>query len=481
MNRVDFIGQTRQDSDNAPSATARLINCYREPLGGRTNATLKAVPGLVSFSTLSGVWTRAIARINELLYVVHGGFLYEITSTGATKQLGAIADDENTTISGNAGSVTVVAGGNYYVWDGTTLSQPSTGAISSVGSVTFIGFLTVLTEKDGKKLQWSTISAGVPDPKTMNALDFASAEQRDDDLVRGMVSGGVLYAFKDRSIEMWQRATAGIQVIQSRTLDHGLEGFNLACEFPDGLFYVGSDGKARILSAGASQPVSTVSVETAIENGTPTHCLHYQVEGHDMLCIRFSDRPAWCLDLSTGEWHERATGPDFDPWAAIGAVKAYDSQFAITQLGDVVTMQSSNEDLGETLVQRAVSRTFQLNRQFFRVPELEILGRTGEEPSPIFGDYFLGDGNGAALLGSLTEVLTIGDVERTVPKIELRVSRDFGRTWSAPKVRTFGNLGDYEHVIKWRALGRFKQMTAEITWSDDPTIPIDSEAYVRVA
>lgn len=478
--KVDFAGSTRRDPDNRGANSARLVNCYREPLGGRSQMVLKRVPGLVEFGTTGAAFLRAMAVVDGEIYTVASGTLYRVTVDGRTETIGSVDDDENTAISGNNGAVTVTANGKYYLWDGTTLSQPTTGALSTVGSVTYLGFRTILTEKDGRAVQWSTINSGVPEPQTMNALDFASAEQTDDNIVRAVASGSLMYVFKERSTEIWGVGTDGPIFLAGRVWDVGLKSFNLVCEMPEGVFFVGHDGIAYIASGGSRQPVSPKPIDTAINQGRPTHCTYHAVEGAKFLTIRFSDRASWVFDIGSGEWHERALGVNHEPWPIVATVNAHAGYFAGSLYGDLGEFANYPYDLGQLVVCEATSRTFEGERDRFRIREIEFQGRVGVAPLGLTEIVTLMDSDEALVLAEGDLPLGIGGgLGSEVPQVEMFTSGDYGLTWDAPRRQNFGELGDYDHRIVFGPLGQFRQFTARLRWSNIADTPIDAEAYLE--
>jgi hypothetical protein len=51
-----------------------------------------------------------------------------------------------------------------------------------------------------------------------------------------------------------------------------------------------------------------------------------------------------------------------------------------------------------------------------------------------------------------------------IPTITLQVSRDQGRTWSAPRTIEVGRLGEYQHLPTWRCLGRARGWPFRFTY-----------------
>lgn len=441
--KVEFVGQSARDADFTIANTSRLVNCYREPIvsGGRSAYAVKSVLGLAEFSSLPGVFVRDMATVSGKLFAVGAGALYEIGSTGGVTNRGAITDDADTTMAGNNGDVTIVADGDYWHWDGTTLTNPTPGAFSNFGAVEYIGNYTVLTEASGRRFQWSDLA----DATTLPGLNFSTADGKDDNLVRPFAINGLLYLFKETSFEVWYitgqsganafaRQAGGVQ-------DIGLKGKRLICRIPGSAFFVGSDGRAHLISGGI-QPVSTPPVETAIQQGEAERCFAYEDEGHTFCVVTFRDRPAWVYDVSTGEWHERAED-DLQPWSASCAVKFQGYWYAGRDDGSILQFARVNTDRGADLIREATSRTLEQDGQRITIQQLELFPRQG------FAD------------GTIT----------------LSISRDGGATWSAPKART-STLGNYATRMIWRSLGQARMFTAKVRWTDAHDVSILAEGRI---
>ncbi|MDZ7824697.1 MAG: hypothetical protein U5K75_12145 [Ahrensia sp.] len=440
---VEFVGQSSRDSDNGWANTSRLINCYRER-SGDGQSVIKSVLGLVPVSSIPSTFCRAMATINGVLYIAQGGKLYSLASNGMVSSLGVIKDSPYTSISGNNGKITIVADNDYYVLNNLVLSTPATGAFSEFGSVTFYKQLTVLTEANGRRIQWSAVA----NPLSLNGLDFASAESRDDKIIRALPIAGSLWVFKETSIERWAVNSSGdLQSIVGSEVGNGLKSFRLITEFPNGAAFVGDDNKVRI--APGMQVVSTPAVETSIVQDKPDSVFYYQDEGHEFIVLTFSDRPAWVFDLFSGEWHERATGKD-GPWAIKASSNAYGNFYACGDDGELQYFARTNADASIPLIRTAIGRTIENEGSDFKVINFQIRANVGRSTS----------------------------VE---PFIDLLVSKDRGKTWVDPRPRSAGKVGQYKTRIKWLALGRFKQFTPQISWADPVDINIGSVAFMETA
>jgi hypothetical protein len=447
MAQLQFFGPSGRDADNRAANSARLINCYLEPVqaGGRTGLTIKAAPGMMEFTVIPGIFVRAIGEVGGLLYAVSNGRLYSVTSAGVVTNLGAIDDSANATLTGNNGVVTLTVDGRYFVRSGGTISEPAAGAFSAMGACDFIGGYTVITELNGRRFQWS----GLADGTTLPGLNFSTADGRDDNAIRPYQINGSLYIFKERSHEVWyvtgQAGANAFERMAGGVVDIGLKAFGLICRTDVGAFMVGDDNRAYVIAEGMT-PVSNPAVETAIATQGPTFCFTYDDEGHTFCAIAMTGGPAWVFDTATGEWHERAYGIDFDPWPVVASARWGNAFYVALAGGDLLSLGPMRTDAGVPLLRRMVSRTLANDGQRFCLSEVEIFPRQGFDAASVM----------------------------------LRMSRDNGMTWSAPKVRGFA-VGEYGKRLIWRQLGQFRQATAEITISDAAAVTMNAEGRVVVS
>lgn len=458
MPRIEFVRQSSRDADNRAGTTERLVNFYPEPVnrGGRAAFSLRNVLGAEDFSTLPGVFARALANIpdanqSERLFCANNSQLISVDSLGVTTGVGAIVDDAETSISGNNGDVTVVSGGNYYRFDGATVSQPAVGAFSSFGSVDFLRGYTLLTEKGGRQIQWSALA----DASSLPGLNFATAEGRNDVIIRGVSIGGNFWVFKETSIEVWQNtglaSEEAFSSIPGLLIEVGLKSFNLVAKFPGGAFFVGSDDVMYLAAGTEVRPVSGVAVNTAIRNGTPTHCNYHEDEAHKFLTIRFGDRPAWVYDFSTELWHERASGEDGASNIEVTA-HAFGKWRGAGRTGKIYAMDRTDKDGADALIRRAVSMPLENEGKRFRVNAIEFMGRVGRL-----------EANGGAVT------------------MMIRATRDGGNSWGTFRNESMGALGEHETRMETRNWGMARQFAVEVRVSDPVDATILSAANVRLS
>lgn len=449
MATVNFVVSSGRDADNVAGNTNRLVNCYLEK-ASEDKWFVKSVLGTEPHAQVTGVFVRCMQEIGGLLYVASGGRLWSVTRSGAVADLCEILDDENTSISSNNDKIAVTAGAEYFVYDPATgiVTGPSGGAFDAASSVDFLGHYSVITEEGGRRFMWSDLA----DPETLNGLYFTTADGRDDLIIRGASLGALFVVFKEKSHELWYNTGgAGAEAFARVTggvRDVGLAGFNLLCKLPSAASgqaaFVGSDGRLYMFSGGSASAVSTPALETAIAQKEMRALLTYEDEGHTFVCLVFRDDVAWCYDLTTGFWHERAEGPRHSPWTARATAKMGDDWMIGQDGGKVSKFSRVNRDGPATLYRMAVSETLYMGGKRFIVRALELKPRQG----------FTG-----------ADVL-------------LRLSRDGGLTWTLDKPMPMGGVGHYGRRLIWRNLGQARQLTAAIGWTAPVDVSFSTKAEV---
>jgi hypothetical protein len=451
MPRLEFVGQSARDVDFPTGGTSRLVNGFREPMvpGGRAQHVLRAVPGMLDFAELPTVFGRAMTVWNGLLAVVAGTNLWTITSAGGVANIGTVEADGVDPVSIDQSTGVLCVGSNlkYWTWNGTTLANPTTGAVTSVGGITYLGGYVIASQQGGRVFAWSNLAT----PGTFSGLDFASAEITPEPIIRPIAFKDALYLFKASGYERWgltglsgPRAFARIEGAQG---EPGLKAFDLITTLPNGLSWVGNDGRVHVLGLG---PISTPPLEVAIEKASPKRMFFYELRGHGFICLTFSAGSAWCYDVATGEWHERLENEG--PWTASAAVKFGADWYVATDAAKIARLGASCTDFGMPMVRRYVSNTLEMDDRF-------VLDKIEAFPRPAGDDQ--GDG--------------------TPAKVTLRTSRDAGMTWSADKDRHVGVVGDYDARLVWRGLGQFRRATVELSQTGPVDVPLMASVDVGLA
>ncbi len=450
MPKVQFAGQSARDADNPAGNPSRLINGYSEPMvpGGRAGSVLRAVPGMQDFAEVGAVFVRAMSNFDDGIMAIVGENLYRVQTDGTVTLIGDIdATDEIAGLDQSTGYAVAVSGRKYWHWNGTTLATIVPGNVPNPASVAYLGGYVIVSDYGTRVFGWSALA----DPTTWSGLDFASAEITPDPIIRLIAFKDALYIFKATGFERW--AVTGLsgpdafQRIGGAQEEPGLAAYGLIVTFPNGMAFVGSDGRVYVFGVG---PISTPPVEVAIQRLGPSRMFYYEQRGHGFICLAFSATFAWCYDTATGEWHERSQ--DDMPWQVRAAVKVGTNWYVGTDAGKIALLTGACTDFGNPMVRRYVSRTLETGERFI-VSKVEAFPR-------IDGDIQ-------------------GDGDATEAKVTLKTSRD-GITFGAPKDRGVGAAGQYETRLVWRQLGQFRRATIEISQSATVDIPLLSEIDVVI-
>lgn len=482
MPLVEFVGQSVQDQGNVAINTARLVNCYREAVVGmgKTQYVIQSVLGQDLLDDVGAGSVRAMGQADGQNWIVGNAKLFELAGDGTVTDTGeVIPDDLNTVIAGNYSDITITANNNYYLWDGSTLSQPTTKAFTNVASHFYFGGYTVLIEEGGKKFQWSSLG----DASTLDALDFASAETVDDNLVRGFEMRDTMVLFSQTHAEMWQTTGLSGSEAFSRTTswNRGLKAHNLAVRFDDSLFFVGNDNNVYIGIGTSAVDITTPAINTALVENDATHCFYYEDRGHKFCVLRFSDRAAWVYDVKMREWHERAEGAGNGAWQAVTAIEGDTWQVGTTN-GAVFSLSRTNLDLNAPLRRTMISNPVYFGKEF-RVALMELNARVGKEMLNTQNEFVLSLDPGFALALDAGFALQVGseDGNERDAQLSLFVSRDGAHTWTDAKVRSLGSSGDYGKRVVWRSLGQAQQFAAKVIVDEPADYQISSTAVVELA
>jgi hypothetical protein len=506
--KLTFAGPSARDTKNRGANGARLLNCYREPVqsGGSTGYVVKSVPGMgawITWVTYPNTYFPAIGIVGTEVQM--NAPVKFIAATQAGRNIAMLVgpvvryqtkvDTYDTYtldfLSGNPVDIfgNIVAGGRYLLaTDGrkvviseevagtltTVLSTLSLGAITTCTSVSYLGGYAILTERGGRKVQWSNLGM-----TAFPGLNFATAETTGEDLVRGITVSNLFMAFKNHSISFWQvTGGAGADAfapIVGRDADIGLLGFRLLTDIPDGCAFCSSDGKVMVYMAGGGlSPISVPALEVALETMGPRDMFYYEVRGHGFICVTFERAAAWCYDTALGEWHERGQGVADGPWDARCAAE-FEGKW-VFGMGDGTVCVASDrlKDVGVPLRRVIVSGILDLGRRF-RLAMVEIQTRVGDgristAPPAVTTNLFdaAWQGRNYSATGDLPEA-----------EVMVSFSPDGGQTWGPEKERPLGKVGEYQTRVVLRSQGQFRMANMRVALANEIDVPIYSDADVE--
>lgn len=353
------------------------------------------------------------------VFTVSGGSLYR-----AGTLLGAIDGTGPVSFAASATEVVVTAGGTAYSYNGTNLAAISFPDGANVTAVAFMAGLFVFLRAGTHRFYWSAVL----DARTIDALDFASAENAPDELRDVKAIGDNLFLLGSETIEVWA-ITGALDLpfsrIQQRLYRKGVIYSGCAVELDNALHWVGNDGLVY-RAADIPQRLSDHGIEERIGASATVSAFGFSFQGHKFFCIRL-DAHTFAYDAATGQWCEFKTHGR-DNWRACCA--PHPDQPAIFGDDETGTLwELSGFEDGDDPMERLFTAGFAIKggaQSIFRVNIENNPGRT---------ELLAGQGSD--------------------PQIEMRFSTDQGATWGDWEADDLGAQGDYRQRPEWRALGMF--------------------------
>lgn len=294
------------------------VNCYVEPPSkdGARKATVKGCPGLTQFVDTGDAGMRGQIEVDGVIYACMEADLFKIDSAGATTNIGSIPGSGPVMMVRNQADPVQIGminnKGKYYVIESDAIEIVSQSDLPDFNSITFINSRFVLGVDDGRMFQ-----TGLSDAKSINGLDFATAEKDPDGLVRAFAHSGALYAFGTKTAEVWGADTNAtgfsFSPVSAGYITMGLVAKYSLLNVGGTVYFVGTDAARDIkvyrLNGYTPEPVSNAAVERQISADgaiSEIEAYTYSVGSQTFYGLQ-GDGWTWELSLSTGLWHERSS------------------------------------------------------------------------------------------------------------------------------------------------------------------------------
>jgi hypothetical protein len=313
--------------------------------------------------------------------------------------------------------------------------------------VTFLNSRFIWTVPNSGQIQWSTLL----DTKT-NALSYATAELRSDDLVRTIAINGQLWLIGTKTTEIWNSTGSNdmpFQRMSGAYIPTGCSAKDSICIFGSSLVWLSQTdhGQAQIvMSEGFSaRRISNHAIEAEISRYTridDAYAFAYQQDGHAFVVISFpTAQKTWCFDAITQMWHERSYYNKQQvkhEHHRANTICFFNGEHLVGDRGTGVVYRlcpDSKSDDGQLILRERITPV--LNPQATRLifSELELIMQTGQD-------------------------------NNSNPQILLSWSDDRGRTWSMEHQSGIGGVGEYDHRVVFRRLGQSLNRVFRLRVSD---------------
>lgn len=449
--------------------TEALVNLFPETVDSAANpkkVTLYGTPGLTRLTTVVDTVGRGMFSHNGRHFTVIGATLYELTLAGSGSSLTVTATNRGTMandgkpvfFASNAtggNQIAIVSAGNLYIFTITTNALSAAIALpltNAAGPVLFLNTYFVLIETGTLKLWFSDFEDGTK----WDALDFFTRSNTSDNVVGMVALHDQLKVFGTKTTEIFYNAGEADYPFLPYPGSIGQDGAIAAT----GIVVIGETivwlsknewDVVRVMASGVGEArvISTPAVEFALASYasiTDVETLAYEQEAHPFVAFTFPTADVtWVYDLREQLWHQRSSRDSAGVehrWRARGTC-APGSQATLVgdyQTGDVHLLSLDRFDENCTAI-----------RRLRRAPYL------GVENQWLFLDQVeLGMQGG------------VGSTTVPNPNVNLRVSRDFGTTYTAAVTAPMGASGAVNTRAIWRRLGRARtdRLVLEVSQTD---------------
>lgn len=436
---------------NRAWSVMRPVNCFLQPaeFPTKTATIIQPTSGLKFRVTPGGGEIRGGMRWQGDAYWVSGDRLYKHERDDTVTALGGVrmGGTGPVVMAANSTQICIVEPSTRsgYVASGDPMTVKRISDIdldfAGAASVDVLDSIAIFEIPDSDEF---FISA-VDDFTNISALDFAAAERNPDRNVRVLVDHAELWIFGEETIEVFQNVggTFPFRRLPGGIIERGCAARFSVAKDDNTVFWLGDDGIFYRATDYTPTRISNHAVEEVIEGQitSDAECTHWTEAGSKFVSWRFPSIGR-CLvyDISTGLWHERASGTQAENvWAGRFAVEIW----------------------GKSLIGATDGNIYELDRSTYQ--DNGAVKRAEMTFGPVYGE------------GRRIRHLSL-DVEMEVgrglvsgqgsdPQIMMNYSDD-GSTWSNELWRSIGARGEYKTRVRWNRLGSSYERTYRLAITD---------------
>lgn len=463
---IPIVGQSYNMKDWALDCQ-RTVNLYPQVIeSGNTPqvAALLCTPGLVKRFEFKGV-IRGLFALTDFMLVVAGNALFKVDKNKRIKEIGEISGDDLVSFADNSLHIMIVSD-NAYRFDIekellAKLNITDESGFLGASDVTFLDSRFVWSIPNSGRMQWSNLL----ETKT-DALSYATAEAKSDNIVRTIANNGQLWLIGERTTEIWSSTGSNdlpFQRMSGVYIPTGCAAKDSVCQFGGALIWLTQTehGQSQIVMTEGYQVrrISNHAIEADISNYDSVddaYSFSYQQDGHAFFVITFpSAKKTWCYDASTQMWHERA-------W--------YNPDTFMNEHHRANTHCFFN---GEHLVGDRENGLIYRLCPDCRDDNKQMILR--ERTTPVINPHLQ-----KLIFDELEIKMQVGQMDNTKPLVMLDWSDDGGKTWSRVYQQNLGGIGKFNSRVSFRRLGQSLNRVFRLKMSDAANLVIlGAKAKVR--
>lgn len=436
-------------SDSLPISAQECVNAYPNIVEAPAlnQETVFGTPGLESKATTGALTTdanRGSRKVGTIPYFINGGTLYELGSDFSTTSRGSISGSGFVSLADNGTQLMIlVPGGTGYIYTPatTTLATITDIDFTANGAPQYVVFVDgyFVCTTDSKKFIISSLNDGL----TWDGTDVGTAEADPDDIVAPIVYNNQLFIGGSITFEAFQNI-GGSDFPFQRTglfIDKGINApFSLVKSSNTFMWVGGGDDESPAiwkLEGNSPVRVSTTAIDSILQRLTAAELAaifswSYAQKGAYFIGFNLPDTTL-VYDIKSERWHERKSTVTL-PSGAIETTRfranSVVNAYGLTLVGDSQDGRIGSMDIDiyteyDGRIERVIAtQPFQNNMMGFVVPTVELTMESG-----------------------------VGNAVETDPKISMQRSGD-GKTFTLPRERDVGAIGEYDIRQVWRRNGR---------------------------
>lgn len=455
--------------------TMALKNCYVElEKGGKAKYNIVRSEGMVSYSAATDTPCRGNIFLPDLnvAYSIHSSSIYKIAEGGTPTRIGTIPGIDTVEITRNMSDppqITILCDAGVYIVTNdvvipmTDADFPDDAPMADIVSIETIGEFTLYAYGDGRVF-YSTQG----DTTLISAIDFFTAEQSPDGIVKIKVDRGEIAIYGNFSIEFWNFGGADVDTpFTYRTnLQRGGIARDSVKTCDGSVMWVGQskEGEKGVyrLDGYSATKISTNQIDRLIEGEADPSVIKsfsYGRAGHSFYCVKGSD---WTrtYDAATKQWHSRESY-NLYVWRAQHCFAAWNKIiFGDQETGSLYYLADDTFTENEGIMVWEITS-----------PILHAFPRGGVVDRASF-DVLVGHG------------VTSPTAQGYDPLMMVQKSIDGGNEWSYPREVRLGRQGDYARRVNTWRWGMFgpKGIAFRLSGSDPVGFALaNMDAQVRAA
>lgn len=402
-------------------------------LEARAIVSLHAFPGAKVFSTISGGGKdRGMHVRNGLLHAISNQTLYSINYAGTATSIGAIEGSGRCVLEDDGNQIIITTGGAAYVYT-TTLAKISDPDLVNPFTVAYLNQQFVFDQVDQFK------TSALSDGSSVDALDFAEAESRPDDILRVITYNQLVLMFGEGprgTIEPWYNSGTGrppFARVVGGVKPYGIAGRYAIAASDEFLYFLDDKRTPRRMLGLDIQPIGNPALGVEWDSYSRVDDvigMAFTLDQQTFFCLTFpTANRTWCYHEQSGSWFQLSDGVDNARHRMSSYIHVYDKHLVADHSnGKIYELDFDTFTDNGNVIQRERT-TAMIEGGLYQQPGKEIF----------FGEY-------VEFVVQTGEGLATG--QGSDPKLMIKFTDDGGRTWSAETQHSLGVGGDYLRKVR---------------------------------